>query len=295
MKKILLLISMFLLTACDKTTETNFNKDCNEDVCAFAEFNRYEQGTMVVDVKWINNNEYRVGPGDAYTLQKKVNLNWKTITKDPLRVNDGVRGFMDPNSTEVHKYSLYKFTDGLTKGKYRIVTDFLTLEDNGTIKRDMEIYFESTSEGIVDPSLENQEKYWEEAEQKYDELTGISMDMEKDIYEQGVMEVKAIITNEIDDEFTYGESFSIEKKIDGAWKKVIKDLKDEGVFHDKGYNLDKNTNVEYMYNLSPYTCGLNAGEYRIKTHVIRDTVDGKENKVDIHDRLFQVYGYFEVR
>ncbi|XMB66919.1 hypothetical protein RI065_11620 [Mycoplasmatota bacterium zrk1] len=306
MKKIFLLIivmiSSSILFGCkedsyqnnenkdEKVSEYNFDNECGIFVCAFSEYTIYDQGVLAIDVMWINNSSSDLGPGDDYTLQKKETGTWITLDDETFKGSTGVISFIEPGESEIYRYSLFEYTDEITEGEYRILTDYL-----GMGSQDMKIPFSINDQGEVDISLDNQQKYWYTSEQRYDEVDGLTMEIEEELYNEGVTKISAKLVNNIDDKFSYGLYFALEKNVDGVWKTVVKDMNFEGAaFNLIGFTLLEIETVEVTYNLGIYSYGLNAGKYRIGTTALRETLDGQDYGPGNYPQ-YQVYGYFEVR
>ncbi|QVK20657.1 hypothetical protein KHQ82_10140 [Mycoplasmatota bacterium] len=273
----------------EKVSEYNFDNECGIFVCAFSEYSIYDQGVLAIDVMWINNSSSDLGPGDDYTLQKKETGTWRTLEDETFKGSTGVISFIEPGESEIYRYSLFEYTDEIAEGEYRILTDYL-----GMGSQDMKIPFSINDQGEVDISLDNQQKYWYTSEQRYDDIDGLTMEIEEELYNE-FTKISAKLVNNIDDKFTYGLYFALEKKVDGVWKTVVKDINFEGAaFNLIGFTLLEIETVEVTYNLGIYSYGLNAGEYRIATTILRETLDGQDYGPGNYPQ-YQVYGYFEIR
>ncbi len=108
---------------------------------------------------------------------------------------------------------------------------------------------------------------------KYDTLNnleGISMTInETTISPKGLT---VIFENNSDKDFTYGDFFVLEAKIDGKWYEVADLLGGEYGFNDIGYELPPHTSNEWEVDWEWLYGNLDQGTYRI----IKDILDTRE-------------------
>lgn len=77
-----------------------------------------------------------------------------------------------------------------------------------------------------------------------------------------------IITNHIDESFSYGEPYHLEKKVDGTW--YILEPDEELNFILPVYQLDANTSIEKDYNWEYGYGKLDKGDYRLVTDIFNE-------------------------
>lgn len=125
------------------------------------------------------------------------------------------------------------------------------------------------------------------------ELEGVWMETEYEVYEVGVMTVRAKWFNSLDDSMMFGRYYILEENKNGTWQRVSKETDINYGFTSEGLILNSNETRWHSYGLIPYTDGLSAGEYRISTTFTRVELDGVEYGAGNYPN-YQVYGYFDV-
>ncbi len=81
-----------------------------------------KDGVTVLNVLWHNETRYEVTYGAAYTVQRKENDEWVDCQiADPYFIE--IAYILDPNSTQLHSYTISQFFDVSKEGTYRIVVD----------------------------------------------------------------------------------------------------------------------------------------------------------------------------
>lgn len=103
------------------------------------------------------------------------------------------------------------------------------------------------------------------------ELNDVTVKTEKSSYPGNVEKIKVIFNNKSDIEYNYGESFTLEKKIDGKWTNVP--FKNGYTFNSVAYVLKPNGTREIEYPINQLTGDLESGDYRILTDVQKDNTN----------------------
>ncbi len=83
--------------------------------------------------------------------------------------------------------------------------------------------------------------------------------------------------NDTDKQLTCGQSFYIQKKVDGKWQDVYRE-KAVGFSHEK-ISLDPHTQITHTYDISIYTNNIPAGNYRVVSPVL---IPVKQNTSEAH-------------
>lgn len=81
-----------------------------------------KDGATVLNVLWHNETKYEAVYGVAYTIQREEDGNWvECETADPYFIE--IAYILEPNSTQMHSYTISQFFDVSKEGTYRILVD----------------------------------------------------------------------------------------------------------------------------------------------------------------------------
>jgi|GEM_PF-1810096 len=117
-------------------------------------------------------------------------------------------------------------------------------------------------------------------------LEGVEMVTERDFYETDVSEIVVAWKNGTDRTLMFGESFHIEKKINGQWYVLSFG---EVWFTSIGFELPPNSQTSHTYNIHHFTDSLAIGKYRIAASFFA-TADIPVTA----DNMYWVFAEFEV-
>ncbi len=134
------------------------------------------------------------------------------------------------------------------------LTDALEIPDCVTLN-----LYETALSSDADAIPWEPETVWEDTE------TGIRVSMAQPSYPVGTASVAVILENTGDGVAMYGESFSMEKYIDGQWQNVSGDL----AFDAVGYSLESHDRRVLEIRVSGFLTSLGPGLYRITGDDIR--------------------------
>lgn len=95
---------------------------------------------------------------------------------------------------------------------------------------------------------------------------GVVMITEKSTYPSDVQSIHVVWKNNTEKSATFGNSFYLEKKVDGGWKWEKVELTEEIYFTSIGYMLFPNAQSEHTYHINSIYGNLKVGNYRIATH-----------------------------
>ena len=104
-------------------------------------------------------------------------------------------------------------------------------------------------------------------------LSGVSFEVENNSYTKDVENITAKFVNSTDNEYMYGESYSLEYLDNDIW--VVVPFKN-ACWEDIGYILDIQSTAEIIYNIKDNFGSLQSGKYRIITHITDMTNSNKE-------------------
>lgn len=131
LRMIILVGLLFLLLTSCNNSEVEWEDAAEsieelEGVWIETEYETYITGILDVRVKWFNIIGDEVMYGNYFVLEKKVNNNWKQVSKKTdINYSFTLEGYgLRPNKSRWHNYNLISYTDGLTPGEYRINTTF---------------------------------------------------------------------------------------------------------------------------------------------------------------------------
>lgn len=108
---------------------------------------------------------------------------------------------------------------------------------------------------------------WEPTKYKtVNDLDGVMMIVKKGTVTSSGLTV--LFENNSGKQCTYGEYFSLEKKIEGRWYQVPVAIEGEYAFNDIGYSLDSSKVSEWAVDWNWLYGSLVTGEYRIVKYIL---------------------------
>ncbi|MCL2784898.1 MAG: hypothetical protein FWD55_05580 [Propionibacteriaceae bacterium] len=117
-----------------------------------------------------------------------------------------------------------------------------------------------------------------------DQLEGVSMTIEMEVYPADTREINATWHNDTQFELMFGDHFWIEMKVGQQWKVPF----DPNMpFHDIGYPLAPGEEMEHQYPVSVFTEPFKPGDYRIAAHFSHIIQPGDYTE-------YYVYGEFTI-
>lgn len=101
-------------------------------------------------------------------------------------------------------------------------------------------------------------------ESEFDEVNnmeGFTLSTEKEIYPNGIDEIKLLYVNKLETEITYGNEINLEIEEDGIWYKVLPSR--ELSWKDIAMSLPSNAEAEETLSLEAYNHYISDGHYRL--------------------------------
>ncbi|WP_027963655.1 immunoglobulin-like domain-containing protein [Halalkalibacillus halophilus] len=117
----------------------------------------------------------------------------------------------------------------------------------------------------------NDETEWEPTEyEDVNTLDGVTMHVKEGTV--SAIGLTVILENSREQGYTYGEYFSLEKKVEDHWVQVPITIDGDYGFNDIGYGLEPNGTSEWKVDWEWLYGSLDSGDYRI----VKDILDIKE-------------------
>lgn len=226
---------------------------------------------------------------------EKINVSWRSILGDPIRTtgtyvleynSDGVWQEVYSGQTTIGEVIDIQHStfgcDFKNLGHYRLGIEYERLKLYGLELNEKENYMVYTSFDVG-----------EKAVKRYEDkgLEGIRLVTEHATYPKDTLLIKCKWINELDDSFTYGNMFALEKYDGYEWVNV--DFGDIA-FTCEGFTLGPNSEAWHIYDMSWILSSLDKGQYRIKTDIIRDTLDGIDFGAGNYP-VYDIYTEFEIK
>lgn len=95
---------------------------------------------------------------------------------------------------------------------------------------------------------------------------GVTLSLLQENYPVGVQEITLVLDNRSEMEFDYGEHFSCQKFVDGAWQPV--EFQDKVFFHDIAWILEADSVRKLRLNMGCLEQPLDEGFYRLTGEII---------------------------
>lgn len=203
----------------------------------------YKEAVDQINLTWRNILKDDISTTGDYTIEEKINNTWQEVFK----------GRTDQDLTYL--------TKPLDLGYYRISVDYERLSLFSLPLNESYLY-KAFAEFDVGES---------QVKREGERLEGIGLETEYQEYPEDTLIIKCKWYNQINDSFTYGSMFSLEKFVNKKWQTV--DFGDIA-FTCEGYTLGPGQEAWHTYNMSWILDSLDKGSYRIKTSISRDTLNG---------------------
>jgi len=223
-----------------------------------------------------------------------IQIAWRSIIGDPIRTtgnyyieHESHGKWQEVYTGKVASEEIYDIESssypcsGLEEGHYRLAVEYERLNLYGLELNEKELYRVYGTFDVGSQAVKRHENMG---------LDGISLVTEHETYPEDTLAIKCRWINELNDEFTYGQMFALEKYTGGEWVNV--DFGDIA-FTSEGYMLEPNSEVWFTYDMTWILKSLEKGKYRIKTDIIRDTLDGVDFGAGNYP-IYDIYAPFEV-
>lgn len=226
--------------------------------------------------------------GDYY-IEQDYNGQWNKLTRDESHLDESLKYEVTRLDSQLYSYSAGMDGSTFEQGDYRIGIDYKRKSLYG-IELDVDA---SPIYRVYDDFYIGQDNIAKDTKSNNDEnsIEGIVILSEYEVYEQGTEIVKVKLYNYLNDPFTYGEGYSIERLIDSQWEPLRG--KGDRSFVDIGYSLEPMSEHWMSYNLEFLYDDLEEGQYRIHTNILRDSIDGKDFGPGNYPS-YDIYCYFEI-
>lgn len=254
------------IKACNSKFEVFYGINNDEDtkkllqICKEVYMTYHEEPVKIPLVKFITNNNEMI-------LEYDFNRDFYT-EEEETEYYIGLNNILENISSDKSYKVEFKYRTRIIEGTSLIGEIEITECDEAPQKFDLK-------------ELEKNHIYVEEKIEDRD-TEKVNIEVKEDsISKSGVT---IVVTDENKKIYTWDDFYTIEQKIDGNWKKVksiknIKDKKDYVV----NYNVDKNNQIIFEIDWTPYYGELSSGIYRI-VKLARDN----DGDIEFHSNEFKI-------
>lgn len=122
---------------------------------------------------------------------------------------------------------------------------------------------------------------------------GIWMETAYEVYAEGVDQIHLKWYNTLENDFAFGELYTLEKLVEDIWQPVEINAESRIGYYDVGLMLSPQSSMWKTYYVEMYSDSLSKGKYRLETTFYRETLDGVKYENGDHP-MFTTYAYFVI-